>query len=407
MHRFILLMPIGVEFTGSELNLTIREENAMKVTFVIQDLFALGAQYVTALMIRGFIAAGYDVDLIVSQVHQDLLNQHTIHPFEIPHKVRVILLPFRKARWNVPTLRRYLKTTDASAVIAMSANYTTALGYAAIGLRRKCKLVHVEHSCLDLAPELWMSPQARKRGLLRSRIVYMSMDAILCVSQGTARRFKEFHPWYKKNVAVVYNPVIDDLFACKVKGNMALLHPWLSDKRCPTFVAAGAHTDCKGHITLLQAILRCNQVQKVRLVLFGRGELTETYKSFVKENHLQEVVSIAGYTDNLPLQISRADGVIISSLHESFSIVLVEALACEKPIISTNCEFGPPEILCNGEYGILVPVGDEESMAEAILKVANGGGIIPPRESWEKFTVSKIVERYERELGLKESARDE
>ena len=394
-------------FSTVKLDLTLRIGNAMKVTFVVQDLFALGAQYVTALMIRGFVAAGYDVDLIVSQIHQDLLNQNTIHSFEIPHDVRVILLPFRKARWNVPTLRRYLKTTDASAVIAMSANYTTALGYAAIGLRRKCKLVHVEHSCLDLAPELSMSLRARKRGLLRSRIVYRSMDVVLCVSQGTARRFKELHPWYKKNVAVVYNPAIDDSFIQKVQGNVAFLHPWLSNKSCPTFVAAGAHTDCKGHITLLQAILRCYRTQQVRLVLFGRGELTKTYESFVKENQLQEAISIAGYTDNLPLQISHSDGVIVSSLHESFSIVLVEALACGKPIISTNCEFGPPEILAHGKYGILVPIENPEAMAEAILKVANGGGIIPPRESWEKFTVSKIVERYERELGLKDFACDE
>ena len=80
----------------------------MKITFVIQDLFQQGAEYVTALMIRGFVAKGYEVDLLVSQIHEELLDKGD-KPFDVPASVRILIMPAKKARQNVFYLRKYIK----------------------------------------------------------------------------------------------------------------------------------------------------------------------------------------------------------------------------------------------------------------------------------------------------------
>ena len=117
----------------------------MKVTFIIQDMFARGAQYVTARMVEGFVNRGYDVDLVVSQYHNKLLSEGNANFFKVPQNTNWIFLRHLHARNNILEIRHYLKTTDSLAVFSMSTGYTHALRMASIGLRQRPKLIHVEH----------------------------------------------------------------------------------------------------------------------------------------------------------------------------------------------------------------------------------------------------------------------
>ena len=94
----------------------------MKVAFLIQDLFARGAEYATALLTRGFIAKGYEVDLVLSRVHRDKIEAG-LKPFEVPNEVRLVYLKSRHARYNVWSLRRYLKTANAEVLIIVTPAY--------------------------------------------------------------------------------------------------------------------------------------------------------------------------------------------------------------------------------------------------------------------------------------------
>ena len=102
-----------------------------------------------------------------------------------------------------------------------------------------------------------------------------------------------------------------------------------------------------------------------------------------------------GFVSNLPAEIKAADAFVVSSETESFSIVLVEALAAGVPVVSTNCPLGPPDILQHGKYGILCAVNDPESLSMALQKVLDGQGIVPPRDAWEKYTLEKVMDNYE------------
>lgn len=377
----------------------------MKIAFLIQDLFQLGAQYVTALMIRGFVAKGYDVDLIVSKVHQDLLDQGDIEPFAVPQKTNVIILPDRKAKNNIKDIRKYLLKNTPNAIVAMSTNYNFALAFASLRLpkqiRKKCKIAYVEHSSfagLNMAIMQPSRPTKLSKGWLISKLLNHCFDTIMGVSSGTSHAIEYSMRRKPDSVIPVYNPVIDDNYWKKVQSEPK--NQWIINKTIPTIVAAGAHSEFKNHRCLFEAIKRANERTPVRLVLFGKGRLTNSYTKWIEENCMNDRIMLAGHTSNLPAEIKGATAFIVSSIVESFSVVLVEALAAETPVISTACPYGPPELLQDGKYGILVPVNNPQALADAIVEQIRNPRPPAPKEAWEPYTVENVVKAYEKALGF-------
>ena len=370
----------------------------MKITFVIQDLFQQGAEYVTALMIRGFVAKGYEVDLLVSQIHEELLDKGD-KPFDVPASVRILIMPAKKARQNVFYLRKYIKYTDATVIIAMGPTYLLALTLAALGIKKRVRLAYVEHG--GLGPEQRdindvVTPPFFSKEWIIAKLVVKSIDCFMAVSNGAARVLEKKLLLKSNTVITVYNPVIDD----RKKINCDTTEPWLKSKSMKTVCAAGAFCKLKDHMTLFKAIKVANETIPVRLVLFGKGYLEDKYRDWINGNNMSERIKLAGHTHNLPAEIKSSDVFICSSVVESFSIVLIEALAAGVPVISTSCRYGPPEILNNGQYGLLVPVGDEREMAKAILKTISADKKNVPEEAWKRFELGRIVFNYEKALNI-------
>mgnify|MGYP000007194242 FL=1 len=372
-----------------------------RIAFVIHDLCVQGAQYVTALLVRGFHAKGYDVDLLLAQVHWNLLAQGKV-AFQIPFEVNIVRLPHRRARHNVLALRHYLKHTGAGTVISMSVAYDVALALASIGIAPRPKLCAVDHLPTGADFETGELRERSWRQRLHDWLycfTYSRLDLHLCVSKGVAEGNRRLYGTCASKLRVVYNPVVDEI--CEKNLQSPPQCGWLRKKECPTFVAAGAYNRIKNHLMLFEAIRLANMRQPVRLVLFGGDSeecLTDQYESFIRKNHLEDKIMLYGFSRNLPAELRAADGFINSSIVESFSVVLVEALAAGCPVISTDCPFGPREILHDGEYGILCENKNPVGLADAICRVVNGGGINPPMQSWMPYTVESIVEMYETNL---------
>jgi glycosyltransferase involved in cell wall biosynthesis len=92
--------------------------------------------------------------------------------------------------------------------------------------------------------------------------------------------------------------------------------------------------------------------------------------------------------------MARASLFVLSSRWEGLPGVLIEAMYCGVPLVSTNCPSGPREILREGQYGQLVPVGDATALARAIEMALTGRALRPPRESWQPFELKTVVKQY-------------
>ena len=372
----------------------------MKITFLIQDLFQQGAEYVTALMIRGFVKKGYKVDLLLSKVHSDLLHEGN-KPFDIPKGVNVIIMSSRKARYNIRFLYKYIKSTDSKAIIAMCPNYLSALALAGIG-HRNVKLGYVEHGGLSygqLSIDDVKQPRKFSIGWMLGKLISREIDVFMAVSSGNAKIVEKIYGLPAGTVKAVYNPVVDETF--KIKLSQPTVTHQLINKTIKTVAAAGAFCEFKDHINLFRAIKLANETMPVRLILFGKGYLEDSYRQWIADNKMSDLICLAGHTDNLPAEIKSADLFICSSTIESFSVVIIEALASGTPVLSTRCNYGPPEILGDGKYGKLVSVGDSKSMAATIIEILSKEKQKVPDEAWNRFEVDKIVENYELALNLK------
>lgn len=358
----------------------------MKIAFVVQDLCGQGAQASTAAMVRGFVAKGYQVDVLISPVQQDKIKAGG-YSFPLPESAKEIFLPSRHARCNILFLRKYLKTTDAKVVVSTSGPYHLCHFLAKIGVRRPILHVAMDHGN-------WYGNESRIR-----RWYYTRFDRHLFVNDASRRVFLRLFPAYaEKKTYVVYNPVVGNLFLEK-KG-MSPTHPWLVDKEGFVFVSAGAFCESKQHMVLIRALEEIKDKTSARLILFGQGPLEVAYRAYIAEHGLDSRISIAGYSSQLPAEMKAADAYLMASDRESFGIVIVEALACGLSVISTDALYGPREILADGKYGAIVPVGDYKAMSREMEKLVVGPRNKVPDEAWNRFTEEAVVGYFEKGIGL-------
>ncbi len=157
----------------------------------------------------------------------------------------------------------------------------------------------------------------------------------------------------------------------------------------------------KDYPTLLRAFAILRRNIDARLVFLGDGEERKALEDLTKDLGLETSVSFLGNVANPLPYMKRAKVLALSSVVEALPTVLIEALAVNLPIVATDCPTGPSEILCDGAYGKLVPVGDSERMAESLLatlRTANAPVI--PRQALERFQHDHVIEQYLAVMGV-------
>jgi glycosyltransferase involved in cell wall biosynthesis len=230
-------------------------------------------------------------------------------------------------------------------------------------------------------------------GLLRH--VYGQADAIVAVSEGVAVDLAAHAGISRERIATVFNPVVSS--AMLRQSAEPVEHPWFAAGAPPVVLAAGRLVLLKDFPTLIRAFARVRAQRPARLVILGDGkpETREQLRALATSLGCAADVDLPGFVVNPFTYMARAGVFVLSSLHEGLPGVLIQALACGCPVVSTDCPSGPAEILDGGRYGMLVPVGDDAAMAEAILATLAH----PPERSalaarGAEFSVDRAVERY-------------
>jgi len=195
--------------------------------------------------------------------------------------------------------------------------------------------------------------------------VYPKADLIIAVSNGVADDVASHTDLSRDRITTIYNPMLTDHI--KTQSILPASHPWFDTDKIPIILGVGRLVPAKDFSTLLKAFSHICAKRPARLVILGEGRERPALEKLAVELGIASDLSLPGFEPNPYAYMARAKVFVLSSLLEGLPNALIEALACGCPVVSTNCRSGPQEILANGAFGSLAPVGDDKALADAIL----------------------------------------
>ena len=156
-------------------------------------------------------------------------------------------------------------------------------------------------------------------------------------------------------------------------------HPWLLGDGPPVVCGCGSLHPRKGFDVLLRSFASLAGERELRLIIVGEGRERARLEALARDLDVAQDVALVGTVANPLAYMARAQLFVLSSTFEGLPTVLIEALACGTPVVSTDCPYGPREILDDGRYGRLVPIGDHVALAEAMRQDADRSVDARPR----------------------------
>ena len=307
----------------------------------------------------------------------------------------MIDLKSSRVLFSLQALVRYIRKECPDAILS-GIDYTNIIAIWAKRIAHNPnRLVVVEHN--TLSHRIYQMP-CYYRWLLPGfiRLFYPWAESIVAVSQGVADDLAFTAGLCRESIRVIYNPIITQELRRKSKEN--LLHPWFQPGQPPVLLAVGRLTAQKDFPNLIHAFAKVRRNRNTRLMILGEGEERPNLDKLVKDLDLENDVCMPGFVENPYPYMINAAAFILSSKWEGLPTVLVEALYCGNPVIATDCPSGPREILNDGLYGQLIPIGDSERMAQAIESSLDGKTTPPPPISWNPYTLENIVDQYNQAL---------
>jgi glycosyltransferase involved in cell wall biosynthesis len=358
------------------------------LTIFLTSLSGGGAERVLVNLARGFVEQGLSVDLVLVTVEGPYLSL-------VPPEVRIVDLKGKRLLSSLPALVRYLKENKPTALLSAleDTNIVALWGRKLAGVSTRV-VVSVHNT---LSQESQNSKQIKRRispYLVRS--FYPWADAVVTVSQGAADDLVHLG-LPKEQIKVIYNPVVTpDLFK---KATELVEHPWFEPGQPPVILGVGRLEKQKDFPTLIRAFAQVQQQRPARLMILGEGTEKSQLEALVQELGIASNVALPGFVANPYAYMASSAVFVLSSLYEGLPTVLIEAIAAGTKVVSCDCPSGPAEILANGQYGKLVPVGNAKALAEAIASTLDEPVDLEARRlRADEFSLEKSVAQYRQVL---------
>jgi glycosyltransferase involved in cell wall biosynthesis len=369
----------------------------MHIALILESLQSGGVQKMTLIVAAALAERGHHVDLLVLNAEGSLASQipasvHVVKipagnsvlarlqclladPLALPALLRPVLLttkPSHSLRYFTG-ITRYLADVKPDALFAATPSINVEAALAHRFARSRARLILSERTHFSASRQ---GPgRDRRKGIAAlMRRTYARADAIVAISKGVAEDLIVNVGVPSERVVVVYNPAITPEISAKSR--QPPNHAWFAEgsEGAAIILGVGRPGVQKDFPTLLRAFAKVRSRRPARLLIIGESlskakqeERLAEMKMLAEELGVADDFSLVGFQDNPYAFMARAQCFALSSRYEGFGNVLLEALACGCPVVSTDCPSGPAEILNHGEFGALVPLGDPDALAEAIL----------------------------------------
>ncbi len=354
----------------------------------IHDLSPGGVERQSLVLARELQSRGVDIVLIVHQMRGELVPL-------LPPGVPVVNLHSARTLQDIWRLRRFLRDEQPDVFMANVDHNNIAAALAKTFAQSQTKLVICQHNPLTAGFHATVNWKHRVVPWFY-RALASRIDHAVAVSDGLASEIIDagFPP---SKVTTIFNGVIGDDFGARA--SLPVHHPWLAQKDRPVFVTAGRLVEMKDQRNLLQAFALHLDQRPSRLMLLGVGPMLDELRALAGSLGIAEHVAFEGFVSNPLPYMREADAFVLSSRSEGFGNVLVEAMGCGTPVVSTDCPHGPADILAHGKFGTLVPPRDSGALAFAL------GRVLEDRRQWssdslrgraESFSYAACADEYAR-----------
>jgi glycosyltransferase involved in cell wall biosynthesis len=359
--------------------------NQKRIAILMPDLRGGGAERVAVNVANALYQRGFLVDMVLLSATGVFLSD--LHP-----EIRLVDLRIRNMRWALVPIALYLRQHKPVAILANMWPLTVlaiwARGLALVTTR----VVVVEHTTWSKDP-IVISSIGKWKVRTTMHLTFPNADGIVAVSNGAAKDLAHFANLDQNTISVIYNPIVENHM--QTVSVPLVPQDWLLGSH-QKVIAIGNLIPIKDYKTLLLAFANLRKKLDVKLLILGEGYCRFELELCARKLRLDDCLFMPGFVKNPWPYLLRADLLVLSSMAEGFSNVIVEALSVGTPVVSTDCQSGPREILSDGQFGQLVPIGNVQELA---LAMANSLSSVHDRsaliERAQEFSICKAVNLYE------------
>lgn len=326
----------------------------MNILFISGNLCDGGAQRVIALISSQMAREGHNVSL--------LLFSRNSKEYSVDEKVNILSLGnnFQEysniSKWKrMMMIRKIIKKNHTEVAIGfLEGGYALFLSSFGMNIKK------IASSRID--PKIILTEKGMRAKL--DRIWFKNADAVVVQTRSQVKHAKNAG-WAK--MTVIANPISDSALC----GNGHIYR-----EECKKIIMVGRLATQKNYFMALDAMMIvCNKHPEIILNIFGKGNKEEEILKKIEEKKLCKNVFLNDWTQTVQKEYEQHDIFLLTSDFEGMPNALMEAMAAGLPCISTNCDTGPSDLIDDGENGIIVPVGDVETLANRIMYVAENTAI--------------------------------
>ncbi len=310
-----------------------------------------GGERVALFLARTLVESGLRVDLVVACAHGELRDE----PLPGVNKVELGAITEILA---APAWIRYLRHVRPRCAMSMihTANFSSGIGARFDSDVPIIVNLRIALQC-DPGAQWWFR---KWFGFGIERFLYQRAARVVGVSQGVADEAAELFSLPPNKVLSIPNPRRSRDASMQIAREH---EPWFEK---PVVLGVGRLAAQKDFATLLGAFAEVVPERDLHLVILGKGLQRAALETQARELGIADRVFFSGFVPNPEAYMRRARLFVLSSRNEGFPGALIEALEAGAAIVSTDCPFGPREVLDEGRWGQLVPVGDAPALAMAM-----------------------------------------
>jgi glycosyltransferase involved in cell wall biosynthesis len=352
------------------------------IAIFLPSLAGGGAERVALVLAGQFSQVGIRVDIVLAHYQGEYLAQAR-------KTVNIIDLQASRMISSVPKLTSYLQTHKPD-VLLSTIDLANITAFLAVTLSPYKPLWVMRQASYPAHDQNKKSVYVSLLGLLYRKAL-AATGHVIAISKGLGHFLQNKFQVPPEKISVIYNPAftLDPNIAAKTADL-----DWFDEGKS-VITTAGRLNKVKDFPTLIRAFHTVHQHHpEARLLILGDGTERDNLTQLISALELEEMVLLPGFVPDPTQYMKRSRIFVLSSISEGFGNVLVEAMACGCPVVSTDCPSGPREILKDGEYGHLVPVGDAAAMAAAILDVLDGHRKYAPSHWLDQFKPEVIAREY-------------